>query len=141
MKYIKFQIYYRLFLINELDEKFKARIVQMILDKETERALLILCKFYKISPPKIAVGTIKGKRKTVYAVYVQNESKIYCMNSDVFYNPFIIIHEFYHHLRTIAGLHRGSEKHANKYAKGFIDSYNKIFEQIINAQTTNNNQM
>ncbi len=121
-------------MINEPDEKFKASIVQMILNRETERSLSILCKFYKISPPQITVGTIKGKRKTVYAIYVQNESKIYCMNSDIFYNPFIIIHEFYHHLRTIAGFHRGSEKHANKYAKGFIDSYNKVIEQMINEQ-------
>jgi uncharacterized protein YaiI (UPF0178 family) len=83
-----------------------------------------------MTPPEIVVGTVKGKRKTVYAVYVQKESKIYATNSDVFYNPFIILHEFYHHIRTKGGIHRGSEKNANRYAKSFIDAYNRIIEQI-----------
>lgn len=104
----------------------KAKIVQLILDKKTEEALLKLSKYYSIQPPQIVVGTIKGKRRTVYAVYVQRESKIYCINSDIFYNPFIVLHEFYHHLRTHAGIHRGSEKHANQYAKDFINSYNRV---------------
>lgn len=104
----------------------KAKIVQLILDKKTEEALLKLSKYYSIQPPQIVVGTIKGKRRTVYAVYVQRESKIYCINSDIFYNPFIVLHEFYHHLRTHAGVHRGSEKHANQYAKDFINSYNRV---------------
>ena len=94
----------------DLDDIFKAGIVQLILDRRTEEALSRLSSYYQIKPPKIVVGTIKGKRRTVYAVYVQRESKIYCINSDIFYNPFIVLHEFYHHLRTLAGIHRGSEK-------------------------------
>src|ERR687890_1630396 len=81
-----------------LDDLTKAKIVYMILNKKTEEALQHLSKFYNITPPEIVVGTVKGKRKTVYAVYVQKESKIYAINSDVFYNPFIIFHEFYHHI-------------------------------------------
>jgi hypothetical protein len=110
----------------ELDDISKAYIVQLIIDKKTEQALESLSRFYKITPPDIVVGTIKGKRRTVYAVYVQRECRIYCINSEIFYNPFIIMHEFYHHLRTTAGVHKGSEKHANKYARGFIDSYKTI---------------
>ena len=110
----------------DLDDIFKAGIVQLILDRRTEEALSKLSSYYQIKPPKIVVGTIKGKRRTVYAVYVQRESKIYCINSDIFYNPFIVLHEFYHHLRTLAGIHRGSEKHANQYAKDFISSYRKF---------------
>ena len=121
------------FIIN-LDDLAKAKVVQMIFDKKTEEALQSLGRFYKVNPPQIVVGTIKGKRHTVYAVYVQKERKIYCANSDVFYNPFIVLHEFYHHIRTTGGTHRGSEKHANIYAKGFIDSYKKITEQI-NSKT------
>jgi hypothetical protein len=102
----------------------------MILNKKTEEALKNLSQFYKVIPPEIIVGTIKGRRKTVYAVYVQRENKIYCINSDIFYNPFIILHEFYHHIRTVGGIHRGSEKHANMYAKSFIESYKKIIDQI-----------
>ena len=109
-----------------LDDLTKAKIVHMILNKKTEEALQHLSKLYNRIPPEIVVGTIKGKRKTVYALYVQKESKIYAINSDVFYNPFIVLHEFYHHIRTRGGVHRGSERNANMYAKSFIDAYNRI---------------
>ena len=112
-----------------LDDITKAKIVHMILNRNTEDALQKLSKFYNVTPPEIVVGTIKGKRKTVYAVYVQKERRIYVINSDIFYNPFIVLHEFYHHIRTRAGVHRGSERHANMYAKSFIDSYKKIVEK------------
>ena len=119
--------------IIEFDDLAKAKVVQMILDKKTEEALNSLSTHYKVNPPQIVVGTIKGKRRTVYAVYVKGEGKIYCINSDIFYNPFIVLHEFYHHIRTTGGIHKGSEKHANNYAKGFIDSYNKIIEIVIRS--------
>ncbi|MPZ06719.1 MAG: hypothetical protein GEU26_09965 [Nitrososphaeraceae archaeon] len=109
-----------------LDEKWMARIVQKIFDKDTEQALTELSDLYSIRPPEIVVGTIKGKRKTVYAVYVQNENRIYAMNSDIFYNPFVVLHEFYHHLRSRSGMHRGSEKNANKYARTFIVAYSNL---------------
>jgi hypothetical protein len=109
-----------------LDDLTKAKIVYMILNKKTEEALQHLSKSYNVIPPEIVVGTIKGKRKTVYAVYVQKESKIYAINSDIFYNPFIVLHEFYHHIRTRGGIHRGSERNANMYAKSFIDAYKRI---------------
>ncbi len=109
-----------------LDEENMVRIVRKILNKDTEQALLELSNLYNIRPPEIVVGTIKGKRKTVYAVYVQNENRIYAMNSDIFYNPFVVLHEFYHHLRSRGGVHRGSERNVNMYAKKFIDAYSKL---------------
>jgi hypothetical protein len=112
--------------VPELDDLAKAKIVQMILNKKTEAALEKLSEFYHVESPKIVVGTIKGKRRTVYAVYVPAQKKIYALNSDIFYNPFIILHEYYHHIRSKLGVHRGSEKHANMYAKDFIDSYTRI---------------
>lgn len=126
-----------MFFINELNDLAKAKIVEIILSKKTEQALQILSEYYKVYPPQIVVGTIKGKRKTVYAVYVQREKKIYCINSDIFYNPFVVLHEFYHHIRTSGYIHRGSEKHANMYAKSFIVSYNMIIEQIIKQNNIN----
>jgi hypothetical protein len=120
-------------IILPLDDLTKAKIVHMVLNKKTEEALQYLSKFYDIAPPEIVVGTVKGKRKTVYAVYVQKESKIYALNSDVFYNPFVILHEFYHHIRTKGGVHRGSEKNANRYAKSFIDAYNRIIKQMMES--------
>jgi hypothetical protein len=114
----------------EPDDITKAKIVYMILNRKTEEALQNLSKFYNVTPPKIVVGTIKGKRRTVYAVYVQKERRIYVINSDIFYNPFIVLHEFYHHIRTRAGVHRGSEKYANMYAQSFVDSYKRLVAQI-----------
>ena len=120
-----------MYIIVQPDDITKAKVVYLILNKKTEDALQNLSRFYKVTPPEITVGTIKGKRRTVYAVYVQRENKIYCINSDIFYNPFIVLHEFYHHIRTKGGIHRGSEKYANTYAKSFIDSYKKIVAQLM----------
>jgi hypothetical protein len=110
------------------DDATKARIVYMILNGKTEEALHRLSEFYNVTPPEVVVGTIKGKRKSVYAVYVQNRMRICTINSDIFYNPFVILHEFYHHLRTMGGEHRGTERYANRYAMSFISSYNNLAE-------------
>ena len=114
----------------DLDDLTKAKIVALILDKKTEQALDYLSKMYKVDTPQIVVGTIKKKRRTVYAVYVVQEKKIYALNSEIFYNPFVILHEYYHHIRSKLGTHRGSEKHANMYAQQFIDSYMSIVEKL-----------
>jgi hypothetical protein len=111
--------------MSDPDDLTKAKIVRMILDKKTETALEQLSDFYHLASPKIVVGTIKKKRRTVYAVYVPSEEKIYALNSEIFYNPFVILHEFYHHIRSKLGVHRGSERHANAFAKSFIDAYRK----------------
>ena len=108
------------------DEFTRARIVYMILNGRTEEALHHLSEYYNITPPEIVVGTVKGKRRSAYAVYVQSYMRIYAMNSDIFYNPFVMLHEFYHHLRTRGGEHRGTEKNANRYATCFIISYNNV---------------
>lgn len=122
-------------MISDLDDLAKAKIVALILDKKTEIALETLSKLYQVDTPKIVVGTIKKKRRTVYAVYVVQEKKIYALNSDIFYNPFVILHEYYHHIRSKLGTHRGSEKHANLYAQDFVDSYMKIVEKLNQNKT------
>lgn len=118
-----------------LDDLIKAKIVSLILDKKTEMALEKLSELYQVDTPEIVVGTIKKKRRTVYAVYVVNEKKIYALNSDIFYNPFIILHEYYHHIRSKLGTHKGSEKYANLYAQDFIDSYMKIVNKLNQNKT------
>lgn len=105
------------------DTLTQARLVELILNGMTEESLKLLSDFYRMEPPDICVGTVKGKRRTVYAVYVAREKRIYAMNSEIFFNPFVILHEFYHHLRSRSGEHRGTEKHANLFAKTFIESY------------------
>ena len=101
----------------------QALIVKLILNKRTEESIQLLSTFYNIQPPEIVVGTIKGKRKTVHAVYVGKQRRIYAVNSDIFYNPLVILHEFYHHLRNRGMEHRGTEKSADNFALRFIDSY------------------
>jgi hypothetical protein len=118
------------------DLQIQFDVVRLILDKKTEDALNLLSAFYNVAAPEIKVGTIKGKRKTVYAVYVGRERKIYAMNSDIFYNPFIVLHEFYHHLRSQGTEHRGSEYYANKYAKHFLHSYISVLRSNENSNTT-----
>lgn len=121
--------------MHDLDDLAKAKIVALILDKKTEMALEKLSELYKVDTPEIVVGTIKKKRRTVYAVYVVQEKKIYALNSDIFYNPFVILHEYYHHIRSKLGTHRGSEKYANLYAQDFIDSYMKVVEKLNQDKT------
>ena len=112
-------------IVIDIDDLTKAQIVRMILEKQTEKALEKLSEFYHVTPPQIVVGTIKGKRRTVYALYVQNERKIYALNSEIFFNPFVVLHEYYHHIRTKLGVHRGSERNANKFAQELVDAYKK----------------
>ncbi len=110
------------------DDLMQAKIVHLILNKKTEEALEKLSGFYRVDTPEIVVGTIKGKRRTVYAVYVPKERKIYALNSDIFNNPFVVLHEYYHHIRSKGGKHRGSERRANLYAQHFIIAYKKVLE-------------
>ena len=116
--------------LSELDDLIKAKMVALILDKKTEVALEKLSELYKVDTPKVVVGTIKKKRRTAYAVYVVQEKKIYALNSDIFYNPFVMLHEYYHHIRSKLGTHRGSEKYANMYAQEFIDAYVRITNKL-----------
>ena len=116
------------------ETKTQALIVKMILNKRTEESLQLLSNFYNIQPPEVVVGTIKGKRKTVHAVYVGNQKRIYATNSDIFYNPFVILHEFYHHLRYRGMEHRGSEKNADNFALQFINSYRSEYAKNIKSK-------
>jgi hypothetical protein len=77
-----------------LDDLTKARIVYMILNKRTEEALEHLSNLYNTVTPEIVVGTVKGKRKTVYAVYVQKESKIYAITRISFTIPLLYYMSF-----------------------------------------------
>lgn len=119
--------------VPDLDDLTRAKIVQMILDGATERALEMLSGFYRIETPRISVGTVKRKRRTVYAVYMPAKKKIYALNSDILCNPFVILHEYYHHIHSKLGVHRGSERHANMYACEFINSYTRIAGSGIKA--------
>ena len=113
----------------EIDDSIKANVVHLILEKKPEQALEFLATLYKVKNPKLRVGTVKKRRKTALAVYVHKENTIYASNSDILYNPFVILHEFYHHIRSKSGVHKGTEKNADAFAKEFIQSYLRIHKR------------
>jgi hypothetical protein len=110
-----------------LGQRFQASIVWLILRGETEKALQMLASHYSVSAPRIKVGLPKGyKRKTIGCYNAKNRT-ISVLNSDTLREPLIILHEFYHHLRTDTGArHRGTEKLAGKFAQEFVHAYESI---------------
>lgn len=106
-------------------DTFKALIVWLILNGKTEEALANLARNYKVKTPNLKVGLPKGHKAKTYGCYTPKNETISVLNSDVFANPFVILHEFYHHLRSkaVGKAHRGTEKNADKFALEFIMAY------------------
>jgi hypothetical protein len=103
--------------------EMKASVVSLILDSKTEEALDLLSKWYKVPVPKLGVGVVEGKTKGVAAVYSLRRKEILAASREYLYDPFVMIHEFYHHLRSVSGRHRGTEKDADRFALDFIEAY------------------
>lgn len=102
------------------DQEFHARIVGCILDGRPEHALKLLSEYYDVREPGLRVGSVKGHRK-VLACYVEKERRIYLSRSELLTDPFIILHEFYHHLRASStGRSRQVDKRADLFALNFI---------------------
>ncbi len=104
---------------------FKVKTVWLILTGKTEEALEFLAQTYGVSTPHLKVGLPKKHKTTAYGTYTANNQTIAVLNSDVITNPFVIIHEFYHHLRSknVDRIHRGTEGNADKFALDFIVQY------------------
>ena len=110
----------------------KSFIVWLILNKRVEEALSILAKHYGVNVPHLKVGLPKGHRKNVYGCYQSKNETISVLNSDVFGNPFVILHEFYHHLRSksVDKVHRGTERNADKFATEFLREYQTVVHSV-----------
>ncbi len=115
----------------EPDDDFKALVVATILNAEPEKAIGLLSQQFRVNEPKLGVGVFKGRTKGVRAVYSREKKEILAASRDYFYDPFTILHEFYHHLRSFAGEHRGTEKHADRFAASFIQAYNRVASKSI----------
>ena len=104
---------------------FKSTIVLLILNKQTEQALELLAKNYEVDVPNLKIGLPKGHKNKVYGTYSTKNQTICLLNSDMLGNPFVVLHEFYHHLRSKAvdKQHRGTEKNADKFAIDYIKEY------------------
>jgi hypothetical protein len=107
------------------EAEFKAAIVHLILNMQTEQALELLSKKYSLAVPDLKVGLPKGHTRNSYGTYNAQTQTICVLDSEIFSNPFVILHEFYHHLRSKAvdRMHRGTEKNADKFAIEFINAY------------------
>ena len=119
--------------MSESEDRMKALVVFLILDSKTEEAMDALSKWYKVSRPKLGIGVVEGKTKGVAAVYSQNRKEILAARREFLYDPFVMIHEFYHHLRSASGRHRGTEKQADRFALDFIAAYNRAATLGLNA--------
>ena len=110
-----------------MQANFKPLIVWLILNGQAEKAVDLLAKNYKVSTPKLKVGLPKGRRAKASGCYTPKDATISVLNSDVMRNPFVILHEFYHHLRTsVDKKHKGTEKNADKFALEFIKVYKAV---------------
>ncbi|XHH09686.1 MAG: hypothetical protein ACFCUE_03410 [Candidatus Bathyarchaeia archaeon] len=106
-------------------DNFKPAIVLLILNGKTEQALELLSKHYNINTPKLKVGLPKGHKTVAYGCYTSKTETITVLNSEMLNNPFVILHEFYHHLRSrsVDKIHKGTEKNADKFALEFVEAY------------------
>lgn len=111
------------------DRDFEARIVQLIFSGDSEKALEALSKHYGVETPKLRVGVVRGRVRNP-AVYVARTKTIHVSDAEGLSNPQLILHEFYHHLRTRDEKHRGTEKHADRFAEHFVRSYAEKIRSI-----------
>ena len=113
-----------------MEQKFKATVVWLILNGKAEKALEMLARRYRVKVPKIKVGLPKRRKSKALGCYNAKKRTISVLNSDALKNPFIILHEFYHHLRTPEDeKHRGTEKYADAFAKDYVEVYRSITVQ------------
>jgi hypothetical protein len=117
------------------EDNFKPYVVWLILNGKTEDALELLSKKYQVKVPILKVGLPKKHKITAYGCYTAQTQTIYVLNSDVLVNPFVVIHEFYHHLRSKAvdKMHRGTEGNADKFALDYINAYRELAKKANEA--------
>ena len=118
------------------ERTFKAYVVWLVLSGKAEVSLQVLAKKYKVSVPEMKVGLPSRHKTKARGCYVIEDGTIYLQNSDAIMNPFIILHEFYHHLRTsIDKKHKGTEKYADRFAREFLEAYQSYAAKASQNQT------
>ena len=106
------------------DLVFKAKVVALILSRDTEEALELLSQHYRVVKPKLKVGMPKRYSKNP-ACYVAKKHMIHVSRREILWNPHVILHEFYHHLRNLTDAHGGIEKYAQRFAENYLQAYKK----------------
>ncbi len=114
-------------MLNADDVLFRAKVVYLILSKDTEEALELLSSHYGVVEPKLKVGMPKRYSKNP-ACYVHKNRTIHVSRREILWNPHVILHEFYHHLRSVTDAQGGIEKYADylrKKLSGSVPKNNK----------------
>jgi hypothetical protein len=102
------------------EANFQGKIVRLIaIERKPEEALDALCAHYRVERPGLRVGLPKGEKRAV-GCYVHRDRTIYMSSEEYLFDPYVLIHEFYHHLRHVGGKHRGTERHARDFALSFL---------------------
>lgn len=104
------------------DPDFKAQVVSLILSKKTEEAILSMSKVYHVDVPKLSVGHVKGKKKAA-GVYVPTANTIFVSNGEKLWDPFIILHEFFHHIKKRDKMQIRNERLADAFAHDYINAF------------------
>jgi hypothetical protein len=116
---------YVLLIMLTTDLVFKAKVVYLILSKDTDAAFELLSQRYNVVKPKLKVGMPKRYSKNP-ACYVSKYRMIHVSCRENLWNPHMILHEFYHHLRNVKDAQGGIEKYADKFAADYMRSYQKL---------------
>ena len=95
------------------------------MNKETEKAVAMLSRRFGVRTPKLEIGIMKGKKRAL-GVYSVAANAISFRDNEQFFNPFVVLHEMYHCIRSTSGSHRGNEKNADRFALEYIAAYNEF---------------
>lgn len=107
------------------DLMFKAKVVNLILSKKVGEALELLSQRHRIPKPNLKIGMPK-RHSAKLACYVAKKRMIHVSRGELLYNPRVILHEFYHHLRNSTDAQKGVEKYAEKFAENYLQAYQII---------------
>ncbi len=107
------------------EEEVLASAVQLILDGRAEEAIQLVSNYYGVRPPRLRVGLPKKCYKAL-GCYVPAKKTIYVRSSREYMDPFVIMHELYHHLRYRMGRHRGTERGADEFALEAIRAWTRL---------------
>ena len=111
---------------------FESFVVWLILNGKTQDAIELLAKHYQVDMPKLKVGLPKKHKTKACGCYDPKNQTITLLNSDMLVNPFVVLHEFYHHLRCkgVDRIHRGTEGNADRFALEFIRAYQETAKKV-----------
>ncbi len=113
--------------------QFKIIVVHAILSKDTEKAVDLVCKKFGVKTPTLKIGMPKGLKKAL-GVYTVQSNSIGFRDHEQFFNPFVVLHELYHCIRSTSGTHRGTEKNADRFAISYIEEYNRFARRVLRGE-------